>query len=174
MGFLPTNTILGPVDEEEQFSFTITYESTDPITGTTSSSSVEVIELDEDPGVEVINDNNITGAYVDAFDQQLIKYRNKDDTFTNVQKWGEIDTQRLYGVYHFIQDPRMYRDFRFLASAGGNSQEYVVRLNNNLDYDKRQLAKYVNPAGIVVTWTNTGGNTITWVDSNNNEITWTT
>ena len=168
MGWSPSNTTLGTVDERDAFSFTITY--TDDITQ--QSEDVTITANDPDPDV-VITDNNIAGQYEDVFDQ-TIKYRTKQDTFVEVQKWSEINTDELYGVYHFIQDPATTKTYTFEATAGGASQTYSIVVNNSLDYDKRQLAKYVNPVGIVITWTNASGNTITWVDSNNNEITWTT
>jgi len=168
MGWNPSNTTLSTVDERDTFSFTITY--TDDITQ--QSEDVTITANDPDPDV-VITDNNIAGQYEDVFDQ-TIKYRTKQDTFVEVQKWSEINTNELYGVYHFIQDPTPTKTYTFIASAGGASQTYSIIVNNSLDYDKRQLAKYVNPTGIVITWTNASGNTITWVDSNNNEITWTT
>ena len=168
MGWSPSNTTLGTVDERDAFSFTITY--TDDITQQTED--VTITANDPDSNV-VITDNNITGQYEDVFDQ-TIKYRTKQDAFVEVQKWSEINTTELYGVYHFIQDPTQTKTYTFEAMAGGASQIYSIVVNNSLDYDKRQLAKYVNPVGIVITWTNASGNTITWIDSNNNEITWTT
>lgn len=167
MGWNPSNTTLGTVDERDTFSFTITY--TDDITQ--QSEDVTIIANDPDPDV-VTTDNNIAGQYEDVFDQ-TIKYRTKQDTFVEVQKWNEIGDD-IYGVYHFIQDPATTKTYTFIASAGSVSQTYSIVVNNSLDYDKRQLARYVNPAGIVVTWRNASGQTITWVDSNNNEITWTT
>jgi len=168
MGWLPSSTTLGTVDEGDVFNFTITY--SDDITGLPGT--VTLIANDPDPSV-IITNNNIAGKYEDIFDQ-TIKYRTKQDTFVEVQKWSEINTDELYGVYHFIQDPATTKTYTFEATAGGTSQTYSIIVNNDIDYDKRQLAKYVNPTGIIVTWTNANGNTITWVDNNNNEITWTT
>jgi len=167
MGWSPSNTTLGTVDERDAFSFTITYTN---ISG--QSENVTITTNDSDSGV-IITNNTISGIYQDVFDQ-TIKYRTKQDTFVEVQKWSEINTDELYGVYHFIQDPATTKTYTFEATAGGASQTYSIIVNNSLDYDKRQLAKYVNPEGIIVTWTNANGNTITWVDNNNNEITWTT
>ena len=167
MGWSPSNTTLGTVDERDAFSFTITYTN---ISG--QSENVTITTNDSDSGV-IITNNTISGIYQDVFDQ-TIKYRTKQDTFVEVQKWSEINTDELYGVYHFIQDPATTKTYTFEATAGGASQTYSIIVNNSLDYDKRQLAKYVNPKGIIVTWTNANGNTITWVDNNNNEITWTT
>jgi len=167
MGWSPSNTTLGTVDERDAFSFTITYTN---ISG--QSENVTITTNDSDSGV-IITNNTISGIYQDVFDQ-TIKYRTKQDTFVEVQKWSEINTDELYGVYHFIQDPATTKTYTFEATAGGASQTYSIIVNNSLDYDKRQLARYVNPEGIIVTWTNANGNTITWVDNNNNEITWTT
>lgn len=169
MPWIPENPILGPIEERDAFSFSISYEdefgaSGDPVTITTTTPFT---------GVTVV-DNNISGTYIDAFDQQVIKYRTIQDTFVEVQKWADIDTTELWGVYHFIQDPRDFVDFEFIATSGSETQTYSVRINNSLDYDKRQLAKYVNPAGIIVTWTNASGQTVSWINSNNETIEWTT
>jgi len=167
MPWFPTSTTLGPVDERDSFTFSISYQ--DALGG---SFPVSITPVTPVSGVTVTG-NTISGIYEDVFDQ-TIKYRNKDDTFTDVQKWNEIDIIRLYGVYHFIQDPRDYIDFAFIASADSATRTYNVRVNNSLDYDKRQLARYVNPSGIIVTWANTSGQTVTWTNNTNNEITWTT
>lgn len=167
MGWSPSNTTLGTVDEGDAFNFTITYTN---VGG--QSENVTITTNDLDPGV-IITNNNIAGKYEDVFDQ-TIKYRTKQDTFVEVQKWSEINTAELYGIYHFIQDTARTKTYTFVATAGAASQTYSVIVNNDLDYDKRQLAKYVNPTGLIVTWTNLNGQTVQWLNSNNQIVVWET
>lgn len=168
MGWIPSNSVLVSVDEGDLFNKTITY--TDDITQ--QSEDVTIVANDPDPGV-VITDNNIAGRYEDVFDQ-TIKYRTKQDTFVEVQKWSEINTTELYGVYHFIQDSRNSKTYTFEATAGSNNKTYSIIVANDIDYDKRQLAKYVNPTGLIVTWTNLNGQTVKWLNSNNQTVVWET
>ena len=168
MGWSPSNTTLATVDERDTFSFTITY--TDDITQ--QSEDVTITANDPDSNV-VITNNNIAGKYEDVFDQ-TIKYRTKQDTFVEVQKWSEINTEELYGVYHFIQDTATTRTYTFEATAGSASQTYSIIVNNDIDYDKRQLARYVNPTGLIVTWTNAAGDIVEWVNNNNETVVWET
>ena len=168
MGWSPSNTTLGTVDERDTFSFTITY--TDDITQ--QSEDVTITANDPDSNV-VITNNTIAGKYEDVFDQ-TIKYRTVQDTFVEVQKWSQVNTQELYGVYHFIQDTATTRTYTFEATAGSASQTYSIIVNNDMDYDKRQLAKYVNPTGLIVTWTNAAGDIVEWINNNNETVVWET
>ena len=180
MGWSPSNTTLGTVDERDTFSFTITY--TDDITQ--QSEDVTITANDPDSNV-VITDNNIAGQYEDVFDQ-TIKYRTVQDTFVEVQKWNEIGDD-IYGIYHFIQDTATTRTYTFNAVAGSASQTYSIVVNNSLDYDRDKLAEYIALQPIYVAppstpttgddtdvgrWINASGNPVNWINSNNDIVRW--
>lgn len=179
MGWSPSNTTLGTVDERDAFNFTITY--TDDITQ--QAEDVTITANDPDSNV-VITDNNIAGQYEDVFDQ-TIKYRTVQDTFVEVQKWNEIGDD-IYGIYHFIQDTATTRTYTFEATAGSASQTYSIVVNNSLDYDKDKLAEYIALQPIYVPstpttgggetdvgrWINVSGNPVDWINSNNDIVRW--
>lgn len=179
MGWNPSNTTLGTVDERDIFSFTITY--TDDITQ--QAEDVTITANDPDSNV-VITNNNIAGKYEDVFDQ-TIKYRTVQDTFVEVQKWNEIGDD-IYGIYHFIQDTATTRTYTFEATAGSASQTYSIVVNNSLDYDKDKLAEYIALQPIYVPstpttgggetdvgrWINVSGNPVDWINSNNDIVRW--
>lgn len=167
-GFLPANNILGQTDENRNVNYTITY--TDalgvsyPVTLTAATPNNTI----------VVNGNNISGYYSESF-YDVIYYRNKDDTFTTVNKFSEIDKTKISELIHYFADTTTDITYRYVASANGESKIYEVVVTNNWNAGRDNLLKYVNNEQFdisTLSWLNTGNTPLNWVNNYNNRLEW--
>lgn len=171
MPFEPTNTNLNTLDEFKNLSHTIRYYGY--VGSAVTYYPVTVTALEENTTINVEGDT-ISGYYSDSFEHD-IHYRNKDDTFTTVHKFEQIDTEKLYGIYHYDANENRTKIYNYLAQANGDEQIYTVTVTNNWTNGRNQLLKYSNPAkyqDISCVWINNNGTTVPWQNTTNNLVTW--
>jgi hypothetical protein len=171
MPFLPENTLLNTLDEFINLSHSITYKSDDLIP---ISYPVTITALDDNETITV-SGNTISGFYSDSF-ENFIHYRNKDDTFTTVNKFNNINITNLYGIHHYQADLTRSFTYRYLAQANGESQEYRIVVTNNWTRGRNELIKYTNitlyQETILTTWINDNSASTPWVNNIGESINW--
>ena len=172
MPWEPETTNLNTLDEFKNLSHTIRYYEMFGIAPALSQTyyPVTIQAVDENSTINVSGDT-ISGFYSDAFDNE-IHYRNKDDTFTTVTKFEQIDTDKNYdGVYHYDADINRTKIFNYIATSNGQTKNYTITVTNNWTNGRNQLVKFNNPSAYQETvciwnngvpWVNTDGQTITW------------
>lgn len=172
MPFEPLVTNLNTLDEFKNLSHTITY--TGYIGSVATSYPVTITPVDNNTTINV-SSNNISGYYSDAFDNE-IHYRNKDDTFTTVTKFEQIDTENNYdGIYHYDANMNRTKVFNYIATANSETKNYTITVTNNWTNGRNQLLKYNNPSAyqeISCSWINNSGVSIPWQNTNGETITW--
>lgn len=171
MPFEPINTNLNTLDEFKNLSHTIRYYQEVGLVKTYYP--VTITALDMNSTINVVGDT-ISGYYSDAFDNS-IHYRNKDDTFTTVFKFEQIDTEKLYGIHHYDADENRTKIYSYLAEANGDQQVYTVTVTNNWTNGRNQLLKYSNPGKyqeISCVWINNSTTFIPWINTSGQTITW--
>ena len=140
--FTPSTSLLGTVDVNENFSYTITYSSsvTDPETGLTTETTTPVTITAASGQQSVLNNvtisgNTISGYFASAvFDQVRIEYEADNSTrFVTIDSsvtsdvWAEVDTRTDVGhIYLYHPDPRSTITVSFNAQAGSASQTYTI------------------------------------------------
>lgn len=171
MPFEPANTNLNTLDEFKNLSHTIRYYGY--VGSAVTYYPVTIMALDENSTINVDGDT-ISGYYSDAFDS-TIHYRNKDDTFTTVDKFKDINTDTLYGIHHYDADENRTKVYSYLAQANADEKLYTITVTNNWTNGRNQLLKYSNPSAyesITCSWLNTSTTSITWTNSNGEPIVW--
>lgn len=171
MGFLPTTTNLGQVDEYKNVNYTITY--TDAL-NVSYPVTVSAIDINSTVTVE---SNKITGYYTESFDD-TVYYRNKDDTFDTVAKFSQVDTETYSELVKYTADTTAFKDYTYLATANGESQVYTVVVTNNWTNGRNNMLSFLagqTPAvlaNIVVGWTNSSNQVVTWTNNVGTTIKW--
>lgn len=168
-GFLPVNNILGQTDELKNVSYNVTY--TDalgvsyPVTITPVNTNSTII----------INGNRINGYFSDSFYNEIY-YRNKDDTFTTVHKFSEINKNNISELIHYFADATTDISYSFIASANGQTKEYEVVVTNNWTTGRNELVKLINQTAVndlYIHWKNNSGTIIPWINTSGTNINWT-
>lgn len=175
MSFQPELTNLNTLDEFKNLSHRITYVLMDPLGGPGASFPVTITAVDENSTINVVG-NRIFGYYSDAFDN-TIYYRNKDDTFSVVKKFEEIDTETNYrGVYHYDADENRTRVYSYIASANGQTKTYTITVTNNWTNGRNSLVKFNNiplyEETVLTTWVNNESTSTPWINNENETINW--
>jgi hypothetical protein len=172
MPWEPETTNLNTLDEFKNLFHTIKYYGYLGSVATYYPVTIEAV--DENITINVSGDT-ISGYYSDAFDNDIY-YRNKDDTFTTVTKFEQIDTEKNYdGIYHYDADMNRTKIFNYIASSNGETKNYTITVTNNWTNGRNQLVKFNNPgayAEVTCTWTNTLGSGIPWTNTTGQTITW--
>ena len=177
MPFEPASPLLGTTDEYTNVGYTITYATPIvigvPNTGGTSY-AVTITPLRTN-GTISVSSNNISGYYSDSFTDQQLYYRNKDDTFTEVQKFSDIDLEKESEFVHYFADPSISTNYTYLAEANGESQIYTVTVMNNWTSGRNALVAHIGSSYNInilkTSWSN-GEFTVAWVNDNGNTIDW--
>jgi hypothetical protein len=170
MSFSPTNTLLGTVNEFQNISFTISYNSL-----FLSNPQVTITANQPSPNI-IINNNIITGYFSDSF-ENIISYRTNQDTFVEVSRFTDIDTEELYGIYHFDADSRVQIPYTFTASIpSGETQTYTIIVLHNFTPNRNQLVKYTNvefyETFLKVSFINSNNDNVNWINTLNRTIDW--
>ncbi len=159
--FYPSDSELGTVLENENFSFSIYYEveTTEGttveeggtgVTTTTTRYPVEIVFNQENPST-VLKTNgdpaSIFGYYFDAFDNS-IRYRTPQDTFVTVEKFEEIDRGALSEMVYYLADTRRTIEYTYTANAVDedtviDSKVYTIVVQNDWTNGKISLQNYV-------------------------------
>lgn len=171
MPFTPENSLLNTLDEFKNLSHKITYTGYEGSVAT--NYPVTVTAIDENDTINVFGDT-ISGYYSNSFEDN-IHYRNKDDTFTTVNKFNQINIEKLYGIYHFDADSNQSVTYSYLAEANGDSKVYTIVVTNNWTNGRNQLLRYTNINAyeeITCSWNTGSGTTIPWKNINGENITW--
>ena len=144
MSFSPVSTTLGTVNENNSFSFTITYATVLP----PASLSVIITPLETNPNSIVISGGTISGYYYDTFDN-TITYRTKTDTFITVPKFEQIDLNKLSEMVSYKASLVHYKNFTYRADAmniNGTvaaSQVYTIIVSNDWTAGRDNLKTFV-------------------------------
>jgi hypothetical protein len=141
---------LEPVDENVQFSHTVTYEAEDPETMTMVSYPVTITANEVNPSSISISGDTISGFYFDSFDN-LITYRTPQGTFPVVTKFNQIDINNLYQMISYKANTTQSKTFTYTATAMNEgvvvaSQVYTKTVTNNWTSGKNSLQEYVGYA----------------------------
>lgn len=171
MPFEPAVTNLNTLDELKNLSHTITY--TGYVGSTATSYPVTVTPVEENSTITV-SQNTISGYYTDSFNNS-IHYRNKDDTFTTVNKFSEINNTDLYGIDHYNADENRTKVYSYLAEANSEQKLYTITVTNNWNSGRTQLLKYNNPEYyniVSISWVNSTNNIILWKTSDGTALNW--
>jgi len=172
----PILTNLNTLDEFKNLSHTIRYFEEFGVAPALTQTyyPVTITAVVDNSTINIAGDT-ISGYYSDAFDNDIY-YRNKDDTFTTVKKFEQINNNNLYGIYHYDADENRTRVYSYIATAStGATQTYTITVTNNWTNGRNNLIKYNNPEkynDIVVPWINNSGVAITWINSNNQTVLW--
>lgn len=178
MPWLPTSTLLLTIDEIKNFSQSISYTSDLGV-----PEDVVVTAVDSNATVTVAG-NTISGFYSDSFPNIDIQYRTPSDTFINVNKFSDINTNELDEMIYFKPDPTVSKTYNYIATSATSSQAYTIVVTNNWSVGRDTLIRYVettvdakqialgnfttvswtNSAGTIVGWTNNSGQIINWAN----------
>lgn len=175
-GFSPVNSQLASIDEYKNLLYTISY--TALVDGVETEFPVVITPLDSSSSNSTINitGNVLSGFFSGSFND-TIYYRNIDDTFTTVNSFSSINTNKLYGLVYFFADRTLTRTYTYVATANGESKTYTIVVNNNWSLGRSNLLRYanidefeelgikwINSAGSVVRWVNNAGNIVRWIN----------
>ena len=144
MSFNPVSTTLGTVNENNSFSFTITYATVLP----PASLNVIITPLETNPNSIIISGGTISGYYYDTFDN-TITYRTKTDTFITVPKFEQIDLTTLSEMVSYKASLVHYKNFTYRADAmniNGTvaaSQVYTIIVSNDWTAGRDNLKTFV-------------------------------
>jgi hypothetical protein len=187
MAFYPLPTTLNSVYELENLSHTITYvEDTTSSFGalgvgvSTGGQSYPVtIVAEQDHDTIIINDNNISGKFVDAFDN-TISYRTIDHQLITVNKWEDVAfaivNESFADLYYYAADTRTRIIYNYIASANGQSQTYVINVDNDWSNGRRKVIKYTDldkyRQEILIEWINANSDKVDWIKNILEVIDW--
>jgi hypothetical protein len=146
----PISSDLGSVNENVQFSHTVSYEAEDPLTMTMVSYPVTITANEANPSSISISGDTISGFYFDSFDN-TITYRTPEGTFPVVTKFNQIDTTKLYEMISYKASTSQSRTFTYTATALNGSeivatQVYTKTVTNDWTSGKNSLQEYVGYA----------------------------
>ena len=146
----PISSDLGSVNENVQFSHTVSYEAEDPLTMTMVSYPVTITANEANPSSISISGDTISGFYFDSFDN-LITYRTPEGTFPVVTKFNQIDITKLYEMISYKASTSQSRTFTYTATALNGSeivatQVYTKTVTNDWTSGKNSLQEYVGYA----------------------------
>jgi hypothetical protein len=146
----PVSSDLGSVNENVQFSHTVSYEAEDPLTMTMVSYPVTITANETNPSSISISGDTISGFYFDSFDN-LITYRTPEGTFPVVTKFNQIDITKLYEMISYKASTSQSRTFTYTATALNGSevvatQVYTKTVTNDWTSGKNSLQEYVGYA----------------------------
>lgn len=168
-GFVPSNSNLNQLDEFTNLSHTITY--TD-LLGV--SYPVTITVVDPNPTVTV-SGATISGYYTESFTND-IQYKTLPTTFTNVEKFSEIDLSKFDELIYYKADTTPYKDYTYIASANGESKTYTVTVTNNWTNGRDELLRYMKLSSTYtvtsIVWINSTGTSVTWENSSGSTVDW--
>ena len=146
----PISSDLGSVNENVQFSHTVSYEAEDPLTMTMVSYPVTITANEANPSSISISGDTISGFYFDSFDN-TITYRTPEGTFPVVTKFNQIDITKLYEMISYKASTSQSRTFTYTATALNGSevvatQVYTKTVTNDWTSGKNSLQEYVGYA----------------------------
>jgi hypothetical protein len=146
----PVSSDLGSVNENVQFSHTVSYEAEDPLTMTMVSYPVTITANEANPISISISGDTISGFYFDSFDN-TITYRTPEGTFPVVTKFNQIDITKLYEMISYKASTSQSRTFTYTATALNGSeivatQIYTKTVTNDWTSGKNSLQEYVGYA----------------------------
>ena len=146
----PVSSDLGSVNENVQFSHTVSYEAEDPLTMTMVSYPVTITANEANPSSISISGDTISGFYFDSFDN-TITYRTPEGTFPVVTKFNQIDITKLYEMISYKASTSQSRTFTYTATALNGSevvatQVYNKTVTNDWTSGKNSLQEYVGYA----------------------------
>jgi hypothetical protein len=141
---------LGSIDENVQFSHTVTYQEEDPETMTLVSYPVTITANEVNPSSVSLSGDTISGFYFDTFDN-LITYRTPEGAFPVVTKFNQIDITKLYQMISYKASTSLSKTFTYTATAlDGDTvvatQVYTKTVTNNWTSGKNSLQEYVGYA----------------------------
>ena len=168
VGFLPASTNLNQLDELKNLRHTITYTDLFGV-----SYPVTVTAVDTNSTVSV-SGATISGYYTDSFTND-IQYRTPSDTFVNVPKWQDINSNELSEMVYYKADTTAFKEYTYTATANGESKTYTIVVTNNWTYGRDMLIRYTNEVkykSIYITWINSTGGAVTWTNGSSNTTDW--
>jgi len=184
MGWSPSNTLLGTVNEQENIDFNISYinELTNEVEPVIITASVS------DPTISLLP-GRITGQYTDVFNN-IIRYRTIYNVLVFTRRLNDIDRDEYYGIYYYQADPVGSKTYTYTAQSETSSQTYTVVIENDWSLALSTLSEYaaIEPPkagtiialpppptiipGEVVVWTNSSGNPVPWINTLKQELDW--
>lgn len=149
--FTPTETNLGTVNEEVNFSFSVTYEHETlpdpefPELPTETISYPVVLIAEEVVPTVTVSGNTISGYYTDSFNN-TIQYLSQGKELVTTDKFGKV--VNLYEMVKYGADKSRTKVFNYTANAMDGetivaSQVYTITVQNDWTPGKNTLQSYV-------------------------------
>lgn len=143
MTFTPSDEILSTINENVNFSFSITYEADQ------KSYPVLITSLEENPNTVTIFENTINGYFYDSF-VNTITYKTKENNIVTVNKFEEIDKTILTDIVSYKADVNHYKNYTYRADAMSldgsiviDSKVYTIIVSNDWTEGKENLHKFL-------------------------------
>lgn len=149
--FTPLETNLGTINEESNFSFSVTYEYEtlpDPEFPELPTETIiypVVIIAEEIVPTVLVSGNIISGYYTDSFNN-TIQYLNQGKDLVTTDKFGKI--VNLYEMVKYGADQSRTKVFNYTANAMNgeviiDSKVYTITVQNDWTFGKNTLQAYV-------------------------------
>jgi hypothetical protein len=119
--------------------------------------------------------NTINGYFSQTFNDDLY-YRNKDNTFNNVNSFSQINTNTISELIYYRADTTTDITYNYVATANGQTKNYQIVVTNNWTNGRSQLLRFVNITNYLEntrSWKNTTGNTLSWKNNSGINLNWT-
>jgi hypothetical protein len=141
---------LGSINENVNFSHSITYTEIDELTSLETSYPVTITANETNPSTISITGNTISGFYSDSFDN-TITYRTAQGTFPTVTKFNQIELGDLYEMISYKASVSRSKIFTYTATARNGStivatETYSKTVTNDWTSGKNSLQEYVGYA----------------------------
>jgi hypothetical protein len=141
---------LGSINENVNFSHSITYTEIDELTSLETSYPVTITANETNPSTISIAGNTISGFYSDSFDN-TITYRTAQGTFPTVTKFNQIELGDLYEMISYKASVSRSKIFTYTATARNGStivatETYSKTVTNDWTSGKNSLQEYVGYA----------------------------
>lgn len=109
------------------------------------SPSVSISSSLSMPSINITNGTTakLQGYWVGVFPQVSIEYMNQDRTYTTVQKFSEIDEEKLFEMIDYTPDPKNHEMVTITFTAGSKTATGILVIENNYSPGRDNLKEKV-------------------------------
>lgn len=175
MAWVPSETLLTTIDENNNLSFSISY--VEDSTGTPAV--VTVAPITQHPTIQIAN-NTISGYFSDSFNY-TVNYVDDKGTDYTVSRFSEIDPFKPYKLYKYSPNATNSITYNYVATARDSitntviaTQPYSIVVTQNWTSNKNLLKRYVNTDNYLETYVvvlrNSSGNVVSLLNNVGNPV----